>query len=82
MARYSTDGSWHVPHFEKMLYDQAQLTVAFSQVKKSSSNHGSVVDIPWFSLGHAEVWPKSAHWHCTEHPTNLEVYFSFRQTAI
>lgn len=21
-ARYSTDGSWHVPHFEKMLYDQ------------------------------------------------------------
>ena len=29
-ARYSTDAKWHVPHFEKMLYDQAQLTVAFS----------------------------------------------------
>ncbi|KAJ3607866.1 hypothetical protein NHX12_024917, partial [Muraenolepis orangiensis] len=27
--RYSTDGSWHVPHFEKMLYDQAQLAVAY-----------------------------------------------------
>ncbi len=25
-ARYSTDGHWHVPHFEKMLYDNAQLT--------------------------------------------------------
>ena len=24
-ARYSTDSSWHVPHFEKMLYDNAQL---------------------------------------------------------
>ncbi|MFW6052651.1 MAG: thioredoxin domain-containing protein [Desulfosalsimonas sp.] len=23
--RYSTDESWHVPHFEKMLYDNAQL---------------------------------------------------------
>jgi uncharacterized protein YyaL (SSP411 family) len=29
-ARYSTDERWHVPHFEKMLYDQAQLVVAFS----------------------------------------------------
>ncbi len=24
-ARYSTDEQWHVPHFEKMLYDNAQL---------------------------------------------------------
>ena len=24
-ARYSTDEKWHVPHFEKMLYDNAQL---------------------------------------------------------
>ena len=24
-ARYSTDQRWHVPHFEKMLYDNAQL---------------------------------------------------------
>ena len=27
--RYSVDRYWHVPHFEKMLYDQAQLTVAY-----------------------------------------------------
>lgn len=25
MARYSVDEKWMVPHFEKMLYDQAQL---------------------------------------------------------
>jgi uncharacterized protein YyaL (SSP411 family) len=29
-ARYSVDGMWHVPHFEKMLYDQAQLLVAYT----------------------------------------------------
>jgi uncharacterized protein YyaL (SSP411 family) len=28
--RYSTDASWHVPHFEKMLYDQAQLAMSYS----------------------------------------------------
>jgi uncharacterized protein YyaL (SSP411 family) len=27
--RYSVDQYWHVPHFEKMLYDQAQLAVAY-----------------------------------------------------
>jgi len=27
--RYATDAAWHVPHFEKMLYDQAQLVVSF-----------------------------------------------------
>ena len=24
-ARYSTDKKWHVPHFEKMLYDQVSV---------------------------------------------------------
>jgi len=27
--RYSTDGKWLVPHFEKMLYDNAQLTMDY-----------------------------------------------------
>ncbi|WP_299432354.1 thioredoxin domain-containing protein [uncultured Aquimarina sp.] len=29
-ARYSTDDKWHVPHFEKMLYDNAQLVSLYS----------------------------------------------------
>ena len=29
--RYSVDGRWHVPHFEKMLYDQAQLAVVYTE---------------------------------------------------
>ncbi|XP_044760038.1 spermatogenesis-associated protein 20 isoform X2 [Coccinella septempunctata] len=28
-ARYSVDNKWHVPHFEKMLYDNAQLAVSY-----------------------------------------------------
>lgn len=29
-ARYSTDEEWHVPHFEKMLYDNGQLLSLFA----------------------------------------------------
>ena len=29
-ARYSTDGHWFLPHFEKMLYDNAQLLEVYS----------------------------------------------------
>ncbi len=29
--RYSTDRRWKVPHFEKMLYDQAMLAMAYSE---------------------------------------------------
>jgi uncharacterized protein YyaL (SSP411 family) len=29
--RYSVDGDWRVPHFEKMLYDQAQLVLAYTE---------------------------------------------------
>jgi len=30
-ARYAVDGVWHVPHFEKMLYDNAQLISVYSE---------------------------------------------------
>ncbi len=30
-ARYSVDGEWRVPHFEKMLYDNAQLISLYSR---------------------------------------------------
>ena len=29
-ARYSVDGAWHVPHFEKMLYDNGQMLAALA----------------------------------------------------
>ncbi len=36
--RYSVDGEWRVPHFEKMLYDQAQLVVAFVEGAQASGD--------------------------------------------
>nr|CAD2179182.1 unnamed protein product [Meloidogyne enterolobii] len=33
--RYSVDSNWHVPHFEKMLYDQGQLLRSFSNFCKT-----------------------------------------------
>ena len=30
-ARYSVDGKWHIPHFEKMLYDNAQLAGTYAR---------------------------------------------------
>ena len=45
-ARYSVDGQWHVPHFEKMLYDNAQLVSLYSEAYawKSSQLYKQVVD--------------------------------------
>ena len=34
--RYSTDSEWIVPHFEKMLYDQALMTLALLEAFKLS----------------------------------------------
>jgi uncharacterized protein YyaL (SSP411 family) len=36
--RYSVDAGWRVPHFEKMLYDQAQLTLAFVEAAQISGD--------------------------------------------
>lgn len=33
-ARYSTDDRWHIPHFEKMLYDNAQLVSLYAEAYK------------------------------------------------
>jgi uncharacterized protein YyaL (SSP411 family) len=37
-ARYSTDERWHVPHFEKMLYDNAQLAISFLEAFQCSKD--------------------------------------------
>lgn len=37
-ARYSTDVFWKVPHFEKMLYDNAQLVSLYTQAYKQTKN--------------------------------------------
>ncbi|HET7627383.1 MAG TPA: thioredoxin domain-containing protein [Bacillales bacterium] len=37
-ARYSVDEYWLVPHFEKMLYDQAMLLIAFTEAYQVTQN--------------------------------------------
>jgi uncharacterized protein YyaL (SSP411 family) len=36
--RYSTDERWLVPHFEKMLYDQALMSLAYTEAYQSTRN--------------------------------------------
>ena len=37
-SRYSVDNRWHVPHFEKMLYDNAQLVSIYSKAYLQKKN--------------------------------------------
>ncbi|MCD4683843.1 MAG: thioredoxin domain-containing protein [Bacteroidales bacterium] len=37
-ARYSVDDQWHVPHFEKMLYDNAQLVSLYAEAYQLTKN--------------------------------------------
>ncbi len=39
-ARYSTDALWKVPHFEKMLYDNAQLITCYCNAYRITQNEG------------------------------------------
>ncbi|UUV21710.1 thioredoxin domain-containing protein [Paenimyroides aestuarii] len=37
-SRYSVDHKWHIPHFEKMLYDNAQLLTTYSKAYLRTNN--------------------------------------------
>ena len=37
-SRYSVDKKWHIPHFEKMLYDNAQLVSLYSKAYLNTEN--------------------------------------------
>ena len=53
MHRYSTDREWKVPHFEKMLYDQAMAMMAYTeawQVTRDNVYETVVVEIAQFLM--------------------------------
>ena len=56
--RYTTDPSWQIPHFEKMLYDNAQLASLYFQAGKTFNDPG-LIDIGKqtldFMLGHMQT---------------------------
>ncbi|MEQ1896507.1 MAG: thioredoxin domain-containing protein [Vicinamibacterales bacterium] len=51
--RYSVDGAWRVPHFEKMLYDQAQLVLAYLEGAQVTGDPW-LADIAIETLGYVE----------------------------
>ena len=57
--RYSVDRYWHVPHFEKMLYDNAQLLRAFAQAyrRTGEERHRAVAEsiVAWLEAELAVV---------------------------
>ena len=51
--RYTVDAAWRTPHFEKMLYDQAQLALAYTdafQLTKDEEYAGTTKDILTYVL--------------------------------
>jgi uncharacterized protein YyaL (SSP411 family) len=54
-ARYSTDARWLVPHFEKMLYDNALLVLAYTEAWQAKKNPD-----------HALVVSQTLHWVVSE----------------
>lgn len=52
-ARYSVDEAWTVPHFEKMLYDNAELLWLYSRLYGEGELFARVADeTAWFLLEH------------------------------
>ena len=49
--RYSVDAEWRVPHFEKMLYDQAQLALAYLEAGQATGDRV----LPRRRRGHASL---------------------------
>ena len=63
--RYSVDATWHVPHFEKMLYDQAQLleiyaTTAILAKQRGDTRHQIFVDVVNDIYKYTFKWLKSS----------------------
>ena len=63
-SRYSTDATWKVPHFEKMLYDNAQLIELYSEAYMVEENEE-----------YKRVVFQTFEWLCTELKTSSGAYF-------
>ena len=63
-ARYSTDSQWHVPHFEKMLYDNGQLLSLYANGYKLTKNPKfKAVILETMEWLQREMWDESCGFH-------------------
>ncbi|PYH48479.1 thioredoxin domain-containing protein [Aspergillus saccharolyticus JOP 1030-1] len=72
-ARYSVTADWGLPHFEKMLYDQAQLLDAFVDAFKLTHNPellGAVFDLVTY-LTSAPIQSPAGAFHSSEDADSL-----------
>ena len=70
--RYSVDRFWHVPHFEKMLYDQAQLAIAYLEGFQISGRAG-YADVARDILGYVrrDLRSPEGGFYCAEDADSL-----------
>jgi uncharacterized protein YyaL (SSP411 family) len=54
-ARYSVDREWLVPHFEKMLYDNAQLLGLYADASRVWPGHAALRDVVRDTIGYLEA---------------------------
>jgi uncharacterized protein YyaL (SSP411 family) len=66
--RYSVDRFWLVPHFEKMLYDNAQLVVAYLEGYQSTgnTNYERIVRETLFYIARDMTGPRGEFWSATD----------------
>lgn len=64
-ARYSVDDSWKVPHFEKMLYDNAQLITLYARALRQS---GKVL--------YRDVVEQTIQWLRSEMKSEVGLYYA------
>ncbi len=64
-SRYSTDGLWKVPHFEKMLYDNAQLLSLYSEAFQATKK-------PLYK----DVVYETIEWLCNEMMDEIGAFYS------
>ena len=61
-ARYSVDAQWHVPHFEKMLSDQALLARAYLRAAKALPEHGEWREVALDTIEFVLDRPRARGW--------------------
>jgi uncharacterized protein len=72
--RYSTERTWTVPHFEKMLYDNAQLVELYSEAHKTAADplYKRVVDETLEFVKREMTSPEGAFYSALDADTNHE----------
>ncbi len=84
--RYSTDERWLVPHFEKMLYDNAQLVVSYLEAWQASGR-APLLDVARSTLAYLQREMTDAHgafWSATDADSEGEegLYFTWTEEEL